>query len=81
MTEPFTMTERMPRRQAAKELSEKLGVPVTEAMLAKWASQSRGPRFALLFGRAYYSRAALDEWADAMLADESPASGPRRKAA
>ena len=75
------LTERMPRRQAARELSDKLGVPVTEGMLAKWAVQERGPRYALVLGKAVYSRTALDEWADAMLADESPASGPRRKAA
>jgi hypothetical protein len=71
----------MPRKQAARDLSDKLGVPVTEAMLAKWATQQRGPRFAIVMGKATYSRQALDEWAAAQLAEDTPASKPRRKAA
>ena len=72
------MTQRMTRRQASEYLTARLGVKVSEGALGTLATRGRGPRFALVLGKAAYSREALDEWADAMLAVESPSSGPRR---
>ncbi len=81
MAETPVIAERMTRKQAATELTGRLGVPVSEGMLAKWATQQRGPRFAIVMGKATYSRPALDEWVAEQLANETSASKRRGKPA
>lgn len=49
------------RRQAAEELRA-TGLPITESSLACLATTGRGPAYALINGRALYTRAGLAAW-------------------
>ena len=70
---------RLGRKNAAEYLTDRLGLKVTPDMLAKWATQGTGPSFAIVLGKASYSRPGLDDWAELQLADDSAPRTCRRK--
>jgi hypothetical protein len=62
------------RREAAEYLTRKSGVLFTETGLCSRATASKGPRYAILNGRAVYLQEALDEWLDEQLAAARPSA-------
>jgi hypothetical protein len=76
---PSADAELLPRDPDATDyLSQILGVRVTRAALEQHASRGTGPAFRIVLGRAVYSRAALDRWADEQLSAETPHAKRRR---
>ena len=60
------------RREAAKHLTEDLGLPVTHNTLTKLACTGGGPSYQLFGNKAVYSDETLDNWATSKL------SAPRK---
>jgi hypothetical protein len=59
------MSEYLPRREAAAELSKLFGRSVTKSTLEKLAERGEGPPYVIILGQASYPRVPLREWAEA----------------
>lgn len=59
------------RERAREYLLEVWGVELSTSALANWATQSAGPRYAVIGRRAYYRVTDLDEWIEAQIEEAS----------
>jgi len=55
------------RAEAAKYLSEQLGLKVSKNTLQKWATTGGGPMYRIFGRAAVYLHADLEEWAEKKL--------------
>jgi hypothetical protein len=70
-------TEYLDRAAAAVWLADK-GIPTTPQALDKLAFNRKGPPYALLRGRAYYTPEGLTAWLREALAAAYPPTAPRK---
>jgi hypothetical protein len=66
------MTRYRTRREAAKHLTQDLGLPITHNTLMKLATVGGGPEYQIFGNKAVYTDEALNAWAASKL------SAPRR---
>ena len=69
-------TRYLPRPEAAKYISNRLGRRVSTGALHRHASDGTGPKYVMILGRASYTETWLDDWIDQLM--RAPA--PRRRA-
>jgi hypothetical protein len=55
------------RREAAKHLTDELGLPITWTTLQKLACKGGGPPYRIFGNRALYTDADLNAWAEARM--------------
>ncbi len=67
------------RKEAAEYLTERSGVLFTETGLSSRATAGKGPRYAIINGRAVYAQDALDEWLNEQLAAAAPSAKRERR--
>jgi hypothetical protein len=75
--DPMTPTTKFKTRTEATESLREKGVPIGKTTLAELAAEDRGPRYAVINGRALYTEHDLMAWLEEQ-AKQSPHQASQR---